>query len=970
MHGVAVDVPEVEAALARGRSLLRAGACEEADAVLTAALARWRGPLVDLTDTPDAVRLEEARLDGLADRAEARLVTGALDGLAAELEELVRAHPLRERFAELRVRVLTASGRAGEALAAYEQTRRLLAEELGADPSAPLREAHRQALAGGGAPARPAPPVAVPGALTSFVGRAADVARVRELLAAARCVTVVGPGGAGKTRLAGEVGALAGGTVHVVPLAPVAEGGDVLGAVAAVVGARDTGRGLRPLRGDTDPWTRVVSALAAPGNLLVLDNCEHVVDAAAHLVENLLRSCAGLRVLTTSREGLGVEGEVLHPLGPLPPEAGVELFTDRARAVSPGFTADGPHREVVEQVVTRLDGLPLALELAAARLRSMSPADLLDRLSDRFRVLTGGRRTAVARHRTLRAVVDWSWELLAPDEQALLQRLSVFHAPVPVEAAAALAPDLGDELTVADLLGSLVEKSLLQLRPGPTARYGLLETIREYGAERLAASGDAEKVLEARTQWALGVSERASAGLRGGDQVQWSTRLDAESEDLLAALRHLVTTGRSQPALRLALPVAVWWTALGRHAQVREWLAVARSGAPTGGPAALAAEGLELVNGVMDGAGEWGPTRARMRELRAELAQLGPGERDVLTLLLVVFLERFTDETAAPAPAELRDDPRVAEFLRAAGSDPWAEALVQLMFAAAAENVGDTAAMSQSAARAAAGFAAVGESWGKAGALRLLAQGRLYDGDLDAAEDLYRQAGDLVTPFGNADDEVQLRMRLVDVLQRRGRLEEAVAQLQRMEAAAGTASATTRTWLVMTQVGLLRATGRAERAREVVDERLAARPARTSGGVWGHERAGLLTVLAHLQLDAGQVPQAGTTLVEALEFALGTFDMPIAAMTAVAVARWVLATGDPRGAARLLGVAAGLRGADDRTEPEIARVRTDLDRVLPPGEFEAAYRGGRDLAREEALAGLRAVLAPAGPGARPQARRE
>ncbi|MEW1956132.1 BTAD domain-containing putative transcriptional regulator [Kineococcus sp. NPDC059986] len=966
LRGVLVDVPEVEAAFAQGHAELRAGRPDRAEAVLDEALGRWRGPLVEIAGAPDAGRLEESRLEALADRAAARVALGRTDGLAAELEELLRTHPLRERLAELRVRVLTAEGRAAEALAAYEETRRVLAEEFGSDPSAGLREAHRAALAAGdGAPAVPRP--ASLRSLTSFVGREDDVARVDALLRTARCVTVVGPGGAGKTRLSSEVGAAlvaTGTSVPVVPLAPVAEGPDVLGAVAAVLGARDTGRDRRPVAVatvDADQRSRVVAALGGGRTVLVLDNCEHVLDDVAHLVEDLLRACPALVVLTTSREALGVEGEVLHPLGPLAGPAALQLFTERAAAVSPGFSLTEPgERAVVEEVVERLDGLPLALELAAARLRTMTPTDLRDRLSDRFRLLTGGRRTAVARHRTLRAVVDWSWDLLDPDEKVLLQRLSVFHAPVSVEAAAAVATDLGDEVTVADLLGSLVEKSLLQLRSGPLARYALLETIREYGADRLAATGEVEKVLQARTGWAEGVAAGAATGLRGADQLAWSRRLDAEADDLLAALRHLAATGSADRALRLTVPVALWWSALGRHAAVREWTTVARSAGPSGTPLDLVGESLDVVNGLMEGLGEWEAGRARMQALHRALGDPAVGGGDPLSVLLAVFLDRFSTE-AEGVWFDVARDPRVQPFLAEPPADPWLTALVHLMCGAGAENDGDIDAMARHARRAAAGFASVGESWGRAGALRLLAQRSVVTGDLDAAERLYREAGDLIAPFGNADDEVQLRMRLVDVLQRRGRTEEAARELVRLEPAAGPASATTRTWLVLSQLAGLRAQGHLDVARDLVERQLADLADRAGSGVWGHERAGLLAAAAHVLVETGSAQareRLPGLLVEAVDLAAATHDMPVVAMVAVAVARWLLLEGDPEQAARVLGTAATLRGAEDPTEPEVVRVREGLP-TTPPALAAAcsrAYGEGRDQERDAALAGLRAVV--------------
>ncbi len=241
----------------------------------------------------------------------------------------------------------------------------------------------------------------------------------------------------------------------------------------------------------------------------------------------------------------------------------------------------------------------------------------------------------------------------------------------------------------------------------------------------------------------------------------------------------------------------------------------------------------------------------------------------------------------------------------------------------------------------------MGESWGRAGALRLLAQHAVVTGDLDEAERRYRQAGDLVAPFGNADDEVQLRMRLVDVLQRRGATDEAAAELQRMEAASGAASATTRTWLVLAQVASLRRQGRVDEARDLVDRQLADLADRGGNGVWEHERAGLLAAAVHVLLECGERDRVRAVLVEAVDLALGTHDMPIVAMVAVAVARWRLLEGDPLGAARVLGAAANLRGAEDPTEPEVARVRSGLDAdpspgwgrpTTPPGAWTGARR--------------------------------
>ncbi|WP_432519638.1 BTAD domain-containing putative transcriptional regulator [Kineococcus sp. SYSU DK006] len=980
-----VDVVRFERACAAGRRLLRTGDAEGAARELAAALALWRGEPVELEGTADAVRLRELHLECLGDRAEADLRAGHLQGLAAELEALTAAHPLRERFAELQVRVLTATGRGAEALAAYERTRRHLAQELGTDPSPALRAAHRQALDGAGAPAV-APSAAAPlPALTSFVGRDADVQRLQDLLGAARCVSVVGPGGAGKTRLATEVaaavasraeggpgdgcaGSPAGrGGVHLVPLAPVAEGADVLGAVVAAVGAREAHRErLRPPGGSAeDPRSRLLAALSAGPQLLVLDNCEHVLDETAVLVEDLLRHCPSLTVLATSREALGVEGEVLHPLGPLrPPPPGadlevvranpaVRLFVDRAAAGTPGFTVTAQEADLVADLVRRLDGLPLALELAAARLRTTGLVQLHERLSDRFRLLTGGRRTAVARHRTLRAVVDWSWDLLGADERALLRRLSVFAAPVSVEAAAAVHPDAGDAVAVADLLASLAEKSLLQLRPTDPVRYALLETIREYGAERLAEAGEVERVRELRTRWALGVAARAGSGLRGPGQAAWSLRLDAESEDLLAALRDLVAAGRRAQALRLALPVALWWTVLGRHTPARDWLALARSaGVPgTEGPGAedeLVAEALELLDGIMAGElnAETAAVLEHVRDLTARLAAHGGDTPSAVVVLAQVFLHVFAEGFTGPADHALLDRMPVPQ-----DADPFVRALCELLRAATAENVGDLGTVRSAAARAEEGFRSAGESWGLAGALRLRAHADLFDGDLDAARERLAEAVRLVGAFGSTEDELQLRMRLADVEQRRGRPAAAAEQVQRMRELAPATSGSTRVWLALTEVSTARCEGRHEEAERFVRAGLAALGAGDAPGAvgWNHERAALQTSLAHLRLDAGDLRGARELLAATRPVALRTRDMPIVALFAVAAARWCALSGRDAEAAELLGASASLRGADDLTDPEVTALRERLRAALGERGFEEVFTRGRRLDPPAAL---------------------
>ena len=643
--------------------------------------------------------------------------------------------------------------------------------------------------------------------------------------------------------------------------------------------------------------------------------------------------------------------------------------------MDPGFAVTGEDHRVVVGLVRRLDGLPLALELAAARLRTMTLTDLDARLSDRFRVLSGGRRTAVARHRTLRAVVDWSWDLLSGAERDLLQRLSVFAAPVPLDAAAAVAPDLGDELGIADLLGSLTEKSLLHLRPGPPARYALLETIREYGAERLAGSGGLDAVLAARTGWALRLVEGAARGLRGPGQLTWSHRLDAAADDLLATLRHLVAEGRGEDAVRFAVPVVLWWSALGRHAQVAEWVRLARSVPAPGAPGqACVLEVVDRAMGMVEELASPAETSARLAELRGTLRALPPTGRSPLTEAVSMFLERFAGFEQDPF-AEQGETPEQAAAIEAftaeLGDDPWGVALVHVVRAAAAENAGDRDLMVLAAERAVGGFRAAGDSWGLAGSLRLLAQARVYAGELEEAEALYLEAGALTARFGAAeDDELLLRLRLLEVRQRLGRTGEAAAELERLEAVAAGGSAPNRTWLALAQVNAALRRGRvqdalalAQRHARSLDER--------PGAAGGHERAALLAVLVHAHLAAGEVEEAGALLPQALGAGVATRDMPILAGVVVAAARWAVLGGDAARGARWIGVAAQLRGADEDSDPHVREVVDLAVAGIGAAAVAQARARGRGLDRAAAVGELAGTfpLSPALAGAGAQTRR-
>jgi predicted ATPase len=501
------------------------------------------------------VRLEELRLVAIEERTDARLALGRHEGEVGELEALCAVHPMRERMRSQLMVALYRSGRQPEALRAFEAYRRLLAEELGLDPSPELRALevkilrHDPALAP--RPASSAAPVPVVTPLTSFVGREVEVSEMIGRLRVARLLTLTGPGGVGKTRLALHVASALAREfpdgVVVCELAAVADPDAVALGVA-------TALGIQP-RSDRSVASSVADVLRTKKILLVVDNCEHVIDAAASLISTLVRHCFDVRVLATSRERLAVAGEQVWPLSPLEPEAAFELFCDRARAVRPDLDCSGAARHHIIEICRRLDTLPLAIELAAAQAAAMNPADLERRLDDRFRLLERGPRSGPSRHRSLRALVDWSYERLGQRQRSLFDRLSVFAGSFSLEAAEEICA--GDGVSggeIPPLLAELVEMSLVKLI-GDTelARYHLLETLRGYGREQLEGAGAADQWRQRHADYYIALARQAEEGLRGPEEGRWMRRLDSELDELRAAHRWAVAHDDADRALALSV---------------------------------------------------------------------------------------------------------------------------------------------------------------------------------------------------------------------------------------------------------------------------------------------------------------------------------------------------------------------------------------------------------------------------------
>jgi len=689
--GDAVDAERFAALLGQARVTEAPSA---AVALLDRALGLWRGPayaeFASASARGEALRLQELRLAAAEDRAVLLLRLDRVAEATAALEAIVVSEPWRERAVELLVTALAQAGRAGHALAAFSGYRDRLRDELGLDPSPRLRRLEEQVLRGTlepAAPVRSGQDRRVPAArATSFVGRERELTRVREATAAAPLVTLVGPGGVGKTRLAQEA-ADRHDPVWWVDLAPLRDPGAVPFAVADAVGI------------DLLPGTRLPDA---PGQwarrargLLVLDNCEHLLAAVAELADELLATASGLSLLATSRERLAIGGEQVLDVPPLDvaaPEASdggpaVRLFLDRAHAADPAVAPSPPLLRRVADICRALDGLPLAIELAAARIGTLTVDDLADRLDARFELLRTGRRGGDPRHQALEAVVDWSFELLGADEQRLFLRLSVFAAAFDVAAAETVAAD--DDLPagrVADLVARLAEQSMLT-RPGPSGigRYRMLETLRAYAAARLP-DVEAERLRRRHGAFMVDLAERAEAGLYGPEEPTWAHRVELWLDDLRAAWSWARDSSEVDLAVRLAAALtryAYWrlrsdllawgtWVAAAVPAHPRLAVAYAAAAAAAwgdgrlqdardlarrgveagGGPAARAAAApLEAMGDAAMLAGDLAAALEAYRRVAAIAAPGDPAELAIANANQALTLAYAGDDRAAGAAA-------------------------------------------------------------------------------------------------------------------------------------------------------------------------------------------------------------------------------------------------------------------------------------------------------------------------------
>jgi predicted ATPase/DNA-binding SARP family transcriptional activator len=1042
------DIVRFEELAAQGRAQLRDDPAAAA-ATLREALALWRGPaLMDVADSDfgQAViaRLDELRLLATENRIDADLRTGVTAPLVAELEGLVVAYPMREPLAARLMRALQACGRRAAALEVYEQTKERLVDQLGIDPSAELAALHLAILRADDPPAilraddPPAilraddPPAGLPpdaeapraagppraatpapdagtvhtnlrAELTSFVGRDGELAQVAELLRTNRLVALVGPGGAGKTRLAAEaaraeVSAMPDG-VWLVELAPVSDPADLISTVLNVLGLREQGLlyGGKPLTvrlphgqagapdEQADAVGRLLTALAGQRTLLVLDNCEHLVAAAAALADRILAACPQVRILATSREPLAITGEALCTVGPLtlppalavssdfperaavlapgptqPPPgiddyASVRLLTQRARAVFPEFSVTEANAPAVAGICRALDGMPLAIELAAARLRTMTPEQLAARLDDRFQLLTGGSRTAMPRHQTLRAVVDWSWDLLDEPERVLWRRFSVFTGGATLEAVVQVCAGHGiGSDQVLDLVTALTDKSLLTVRYGSDgARYRMLEIIRAYGQERLAEAGERDELRRAHAGYFTRLAEIGDDYLLGAEQLVWLRKLTDDQDNLHAAIRGMIAAGEGQAAVRLAAALSWYWWLRSMKVEGAE-LIVGAVDLPRSPGAEPDAEALATVYAMGALLSIDTPVSGLAQDwfrLANELTATITNPKDhVLRLVgpLSALFGTFHDHGAL-LPAVFDD--------AVADPEPWVRATALVMRGHVAVNFGRQHVAAEEDFLAATGiFSGLGERWGLAIALSGLAMLEGWRGEHAAAADHYRRAIGLCAEIGSAEDEVHFRLFLAREIWLLGQRDAAYAELARAQRDAERLKLPEVTALAAYTAGdLARLDGDPELARAELT-----RAAELGGppDVVLQLRALSATSLGYLAAAAGDLEAARGWHVQALEAAMSSADAPIIGQTLTGLADLALREGDPGRAAELLGASAAIRGTVDRTVRDEERVASAARAELGDAGFEAAYQRGQS-ATTDTLAALVPLSHPA-----------
>jgi predicted ATPase/DNA-binding SARP family transcriptional activator len=937
----AVDAVRFERLVGRARNGEGTGQVR----LLREALALWRGAAMEDVGLQESAafdaavtRLEGLRLTAMEDRFDAEVRLGDAVELVAELTDLVDAHPVRERLVAALMRALVAAGRDTEALLVYKRTREALADALGVNPSAELSALHGALLRGELGRREENRKTNLRAELTSFVGRDADVAAVRELMVEHRLTTLIGPGGSGKTRLATEtartlLGDLPDGA-WLVELAAIGADGDVAQATLAGLGLRDALLGAAPNAELTD---RLIAAIRERETLLILDNCEHVIESVARFADRVLGECRRLRILATSREPLGITGEALWLVEPLAlPEEdaspgeiesspAVQLLWDRAGAVRKDLAVDAHTLSTMMRVCRALDGMPLAIELAAARLRTMSIDQLATRLHDRFRLLTSGSRTALPRHRTLRAVVDWSWELLTDAERMVLRRLAAFSGGASLEAAEQVCAGDGVEPEqVLELLTSLAEKSLLLTEGDRAPRYRMIGTIKEYAAHRLADAGESDLARRSHLAYFTELTETADTHLRRAEQLEWLATLEAEHDNISAAMRGALVAGEAPAAMRLAAGAGWYWWLSGHRAEGIE-LIIAATKTPGEVADDVRAMAYALVvlfatSGLSDEhqAEEWIHHAHRLsKRSRGRYPLLG----------LIAALQRILqspDEFVSAFEPLLGDE------------DPWVRALARFHLGKMRHMHGDGGREADaSVERALAEFRALGERFGMSMALTELADRFAMRGEFARACEYYEQAIAAVSEVGAIEDVIRMRSRQAQLYWLLGDEDSSAAAVAEAERYAQRV-----TWpdalaaLALAKAELARWGGHVEEAHQQLGV------ATTLLGD-DSERA-VIRAMAHDLLGylSDDLSAARTHRIAAVQAATEVSAAPLIAQVLVGVADLALRCEQFEQAARLLAASAAVRGLPDRSHPDVARIEQAATRRLGDARYAEAVRDG------------------------------
>ncbi|MEV1170458.1 BTAD domain-containing putative transcriptional regulator [Nonomuraea sp. NPDC049784] len=940
----AVDVCRFEHLVGQARAAEPAARAD----LLRSALALWRGTVMaDIalrdSDAFDAAvaRLDELYVAALGDRVDADIRLGRGSELVSELTELVAAYPLREGFVAALMRALAEAGRGNEALIVYQRTRERLAEELGTDPSAELSALHTALLRGELGERAENRRTNLRAELTSFVGKDEDISAVAVLTIGHRLVTLTGAGGSGKTRLATEtartvLAELPDGA-WLVELASVRAGGELAQAVLTAIGLRD-----QALLGDArggEPMDRLIAAVRERAILLILDNCEHVIEEAAAFADRLLGECRRLRILATSREPLGITGEVLWQVEPLalpaegadPAEVAsspaVRLLRDRADLVRKDIGSDAHTLSAMARICRALDGVPLAIELAAARLRTMSIDQLARRLDNRFHLLTGGSRTALSRHKTLRAVVDWSWDLLSEAERGVLRRLSVFSGGVSLEAAERVCGDeafAGEQ--VLDLLTALIEKSLLLADGEGTPRYRMLNTIREYAAHRLAEAGETELARRAHLAYFTELAETAEPQLRRAEQLEWLATLKAEHDNISTALRGAIAEGWAQEAMRLVAAVGWYYFLSGHRAEGTE-LSVAAASLQGEVSDEVRAIAYAIVTVFMTS----GPGRDQYQAQEwiheAHRLTQRSGHRHVM-LGFVELWERMLQE---PTDFLSVFEPLIAD------EHPWVRAQARLTRGRFRLTLGgDETGVDIDAEIALAEFRTLGDRMGISLALTFLADRLAMRGELARACEHYDEAAEALTELGSTEDAVGLRARQAQLYWLLGDERSSTsAMAEARRCADGISWPDTLAELALSEAQLARWRGEPDQAYEHLA---------TVRAMMGEEelsdlaRAKTMDLYGYLTED---LEKARAHRSDALGAAVGTTYPPLIAEVLIGIADLALRQGQYEQAVRLLAASDGVRGTPDRSQPDVSRIAAETRNHLGETVFAEATRDGQ-----------------------------